>query len=257
MRLLARIGLERDVPDDAELLLEAVLKLTPDYHAARLDYARALYKRQKYLQSRNEMQALLEVDPGNREYLKQYAAACIGLGDYEPIVGLYQGLLIDTPSALERAECAHVDRSRLEDHGANRRRSRNTTHRSPRGLSLASPGGASPTSRRIDSPTRKLANASRGSRGHSRRSWIDTICVSLWVRATRTRGEYQDSWTYYERGNRLKHTESRYLPEINEINTRLPDRSARVNSLRCVRVGRVSHPGSDLHRRPAALPARR
>ncbi len=40
MRLLARIGLERDVLDDAELLLESVLKLAPDYRAARFDYAR-------------------------------------------------------------------------------------------------------------------------------------------------------------------------------------------------------------------------
>jgi tetratricopeptide (TPR) repeat protein len=46
MRLLARIGLERGVLDDAELLLESVLQLVPEYRAARLDYARALYRRQ-------------------------------------------------------------------------------------------------------------------------------------------------------------------------------------------------------------------
>jgi tetratricopeptide (TPR) repeat protein len=45
MRLLARIGIERDVLDDAQLLLEAVLDLAPDYHAARFDYAQALVKR--------------------------------------------------------------------------------------------------------------------------------------------------------------------------------------------------------------------
>ena len=39
MRLLARIGIERDVLDDAQLLLEGVLELAPDYHAARFDYA--------------------------------------------------------------------------------------------------------------------------------------------------------------------------------------------------------------------------
>ena len=35
MRLLARIGLEMEVPDDAEVLLETTLALAPDYHAAR------------------------------------------------------------------------------------------------------------------------------------------------------------------------------------------------------------------------------
>ena len=56
MRLLARIGLERDVLDDAELLLEAVVILAPDYRAARADYARVLLRRQKYLHSRKELE---------------------------------------------------------------------------------------------------------------------------------------------------------------------------------------------------------
>jgi len=36
MRLLAKIGMKLDVVDDAEILLENVLKLAPEYHAARL-----------------------------------------------------------------------------------------------------------------------------------------------------------------------------------------------------------------------------
>ena len=44
MRLLAQIGIARDVFDDAELLLEAVLELAPDYSAARHDYACALLR---------------------------------------------------------------------------------------------------------------------------------------------------------------------------------------------------------------------
>ena len=51
MRLLARIGLEMEVPDDAEVLLEAALVLAPDYHAARHDYARALLQRRKHVQA--------------------------------------------------------------------------------------------------------------------------------------------------------------------------------------------------------------
>jgi hypothetical protein len=35
MRLLARIGLAHDILDDADVLLEAVLTLAPDYQAAR------------------------------------------------------------------------------------------------------------------------------------------------------------------------------------------------------------------------------
>ena len=54
MRLLARIGIERDVLDDAQLLLEAVLELAPDYHAARFDYAQVLIERHMHQQAREQ-----------------------------------------------------------------------------------------------------------------------------------------------------------------------------------------------------------
>ena len=63
MRLLARIGIERDVLDDAELLLEAVLELEPDYRAARLDYARVLLERHKHVRAREELETLLKLEP--------------------------------------------------------------------------------------------------------------------------------------------------------------------------------------------------
>ena len=93
LRLLARIRKERDAPDEAESLLKSVLERAPDYHAARLDYAMVLLQRQKHLQARQEAEHLLRHDPDNREYLKQYGAACVGLGDHEPVIDLYERLL--------------------------------------------------------------------------------------------------------------------------------------------------------------------
>src|SRR6266404_4158223 len=52
MRLLAQIGMKLDVVDDAELLLENVLVLAPDYHDARYEYALALLKRHKHVRAR-------------------------------------------------------------------------------------------------------------------------------------------------------------------------------------------------------------
>ncbi|HSY97069.1 MAG TPA: hypothetical protein VK793_15715, partial [Steroidobacteraceae bacterium] len=59
MRLLAQIGMKLDVVDDAELLLEQVLVLAPDYHAARYEYALALLNRHKHVRAREEMEKLL------------------------------------------------------------------------------------------------------------------------------------------------------------------------------------------------------
>ncbi len=46
------------------------------------------------------------------------------------------------------------------------------------------------------------------------------LCFAL-GKALEDRGEYADSWRYYERGNALKHAEVRYLPAIAETQTRL------------------------------------
>src|SRR5262249_38276425 len=48
MRLLAQIGVQREVLDDAETLLRGVLTLAPNYHLARYDYACVLSKRHKH-----------------------------------------------------------------------------------------------------------------------------------------------------------------------------------------------------------------
>ena len=101
MRLLAKIGLELEVLDDAELLLESVLQLAPDYAAARYDYARVLLERHKHAPARAELDELLQIEPDNRAYLLSYAAACAGLGEHERALVLYRKLLAETPQAEE------------------------------------------------------------------------------------------------------------------------------------------------------------
>ena len=222
MRLLARIGLERDVLDDAELLLEAVLQLAPDYVAARVDYARVLLKRQKYLHSRKELEGLLQLDPVNRDYLKDYAAACVGLGDYEPIIRLYRELLAESPRSGPETGDLHlwiahslktighqqeaIDEYRLalaarpEFGDAWWSLANLKTYRfSPEDIEHMRAAESAPTTPPVD-------------RYH--------LCFAL-GKAFEDRGEFSESWGFYERGNALKHAENRYLPEITETNTRL------------------------------------
>src|SRR5262249_10645528 len=105
LRLLARIRKERDALEEAETLLKSALTRAPDYHAARLDYAMVLLQQQKHLAARQEAERLLGHDPDNREYLKQYGAACVGLGDHEPVIDLYERLLAEGPeSGVEAAD---------------------------------------------------------------------------------------------------------------------------------------------------------
>src|SRR5882757_4474257 len=101
MRLLARIGIAREALDDAEILLDAVLELAPDYRAARFEYARVLFDRQKHLRAREELETLLKLEPENRQYLTLYATTCVGLGDHEKALALYRKLLVESPRAAD------------------------------------------------------------------------------------------------------------------------------------------------------------
>ena len=101
MRLLARIGRAHEVLNDAEILLEAVLKLAPDYQAARIDYAQVLLDRHKYGLAQAQLELVLKSDPGNRLVRTLHATACVGLGEHEKAIGLYRSLLVDAPRAAD------------------------------------------------------------------------------------------------------------------------------------------------------------
>jgi tetratricopeptide (TPR) repeat protein len=222
MRLLARIGLERDVLDDAELLLEGVLRLAPAYRAARLDYARALYRRQKYRQAQAETEKLLSLDPENREYLKQHAASCVGLGNYAAIIGLYRSLLSRTPPGdLEAADLHLWIAHALKTLG--RQPEAIDEYYAAIGMrpnfgeawfSLANLKTYRFTADQVQSM--RLAEAEPATQTVDRYH----LCFAL-GKALEDAQDYGASWQYYERGNALKHAEARYLPQITETNTRL------------------------------------
>jgi tetratricopeptide (TPR) repeat protein len=222
MRLLARIGIQREVLDDAERLLESVLKLAPDYGAARADYASVLYKRQKHLQARLEMDMLLQLEPGNREYLKLYAAACVGLGDYEPIIRLYRQMLAEGAATGTETADLHLWLADLL----------RTVGRQPEALQeyhaaiAALPDSGEAWWSLANLKTYRFAEDEiarmRTVEAAPATSLVDRyhLCFAL-GKALEDLSQYEESWAFYERGNALKHAEVRYLPQITETHTRL------------------------------------
>jgi tetratricopeptide (TPR) repeat protein len=217
LRLLARIQHQRDVLDEAESLLEAALEVKPNYVAARLDYVRVLIDRQKYLRAREETDTLLRLEPGSRAYLSLYAAACVGLGEYEPAIALYRELLAASPASVdlhvslghslkavgrkkEATECYQMAAAARPSFGdawwslANLK----TYRFSQNEIVQMRAEEAAPSTDPVD-------------RYH--------LCFAL-GKALEDRNEFAESWQFYERGNALKRSESRYHPDITETNTR-------------------------------------
>jgi len=216
MRLLAKIGIARDVLDDAELLLGAVLTLAPDYRAARHDYALVLAKRHKYSQARAELEKLLQVEPENRQYRTLYATACVGLGEHERAIPLYRELLVGAP----RPEDLHLSVA----HSLKTLGRREEAIEAYRAAAAARPNFGDAYWSLANLKTYRFLEAEiarmRAEESAPSTPLVDRyhLCFAL-GKAFEDRGEYAESWRYYERGNAFKRSESRYRPEIIENNT--------------------------------------
>lgn len=213
--LLARIQMERGEPGEAEDLLRGVIARAPDYHAARFDYSVVLLQQQSHREAREQAAILLGHHPQKREYLKQYAAACVAVGDHEPVIGLYEKLLDGQPQAgaevadlrLWRANALKIagrqEEAVADYHAALAARADYAVA----WFSLAN----LKTYRFSDDEIARLRTAeARPGIPDADRIYL---CFAL-GKALEDRGDYAASWTFYQRGNDLRRRSSRYQPDV-------------------------------------------
>ena len=218
MRLLAKIGVELDVLDDAEILLENALVLAPNHDAARYEYALVLLKRHKHVRAREEMEKLLAIDPDNRVYRTTHATVCTGFGDYGNALPLYREILAETPQDSElHLSVAHALKTLGQTQEA---------VESYRAAAAARPYFGEAYWSLANLKTYRFTDAEllrmRADEASPEIRLVDRyhMCFAL-GKALEDRAEYAESFIYYERGNALKKTECRYKPEPLERNARL------------------------------------
>ena len=218
MRLLAQIGMKLDVLDDAELLLESVLERAPDYRPARYDYAQVLLQRHKHRQAREQIRMLREAEPDERAYRITEATLATELGECDRALGEYRQLLGETPDHAElHLSMAHTLKTlgRQADAVESYRRA-----------AQVRPGYGDAYWSLANLKTYRFTDAElaamRCAEAAPRTPLADRfhLCFAL-GKALEDRGEYADSFAYYERGNALKKSECRYRPQFIERNTRL------------------------------------
>jgi tetratricopeptide (TPR) repeat protein len=218
MRLLARIGLKLDILDDAEFLLESVLDFSPKYHLARHDYVRVLLQRHRNALALAESKILLQADPQNRDYRAAYAAACVGLADYEEAIRMYRDLLREAPHAADlHLSVGHALKTLGRQQEA-----------------IASYRTAAEVNPSFGDAYWSLANLKTyrfAEDDIARMQAVEArtdialddrihLCFAL-GKALEDSGEYADAFTYYARGNALKKEDLKYRPETIERNARL------------------------------------
>jgi tetratricopeptide (TPR) repeat protein len=194
-----------------------VREIEPDYRAARHDYARALMERHKYQRAREELQALLKLEPLNRHYKTLYTSTIVGLGEHEKAVTLYRELLEGAPQPAE----LHLSIAHSLKAIGRQAESIEAYH----AAAAARPSFGDAYWSLANLKTYRFSDAEiarmRAEEAGAGVGLVDRyhLCFAL-GKALEDREDYAASWHYYERGNAQKRAESRYRPEILETNTR-------------------------------------
>ena len=220
MRLLARIGVARDILDDAEVLLAAALDMAPDYLELRRDYACVLLDRHKHAEAIAQLDGLLKLDPKNIDYRTLRATATVGLGDHEGGVRGFSDVLADTSPESRLAADLHLSIAhslktlgrRAESIDAYKKAIEVRPNFGDAYWSLAN-------LKTYEFSAEEIARLEAAEADPST-ALIDRyhLCFAL-GKAYEDRKVYEVSFRYYERGNALKRAESRYQPELLEQNT--------------------------------------
>ena len=179
-------AMARDVLDDAELLLEAVLELAPDYQAARYDYAQVLLERHKYALARRELEtAAGKLMPGKSAVTARWPPpAASAWASTNARSGFTASCCSDSPRARRAAS---VDGPLAQDAGTRARRP--STPIAPRrrpARTSAMPTGASPISRPTASPMRRSRGCAPGRPRRPPPRSIAITCASRSARRWRT-----------------------------------------------------------------------
>jgi len=213
MRVLARIGVRREVLDDAEYLLESVLVAVPDYHAARSEYADVLLQRHKFTAALEQAQKLIGNDPHNRSYRIIQANAWVGLGRHEESLALYRQLAQETPDAADlHLSIGHSLKTLGRQAEAIEAYRQAAAVRPDFGDAYWSLANLK-TYRFVDEEIASMQVHASAPRTAN----IDRyhLCFAL-GKALEDRAQYAESFEYYARGNALKRNESRYRIETLE-----------------------------------------
>ncbi len=207
LRLLAEIGGKFNAFDEAEFLLESAIEFEPENTNTRFDYVNLLHKRQKFGEALEQAAALRAKAPGRAQFDLLYANESLAVGNFDEAMTIYRSCLDEMPDNptlhLSLGHALKTIGKQAESIEAYRDAYRVRADFGDAYWSLANLKTYSFTADEIErmrqceaASTTQLAD-----RYH--------LCFAL-GKALEDRGDYAESFDYYERGNRLKREEVGY-----------------------------------------------
>jgi len=213
MRVLAQVAHQNEFSRDAAFLLEAVLARAPDYRAARHDYVLALIALHRHRQAREQIEILITAEPESLNHRITLAGILVGEGSTEEAISLYQDLIRRRHEYPE----LHVSFA----HALKTRGRRAEAERSYREAIRLRPSFGDAYWSLANLKTYRFSDAEidamRAQLGVRRTSLRERyhLCFAL-GKGLEDRGEYAESFRFYDKGNTLKKEECTFRPQALE-----------------------------------------
>lgn len=207
MRLLARIGIELGILDDAEILLESAVEFSPEDVQLRLDYIDALRRRQKFAEALEQAELLYQRDPANPLFQSRLAIERIQMGDYTRGLELFEKVLEKLPhdpaSLTSRGHALKTKGDRAE------------AEASYRAAIAAKPDHGDAYYALANLKTYRFSAdeiaAMRAQADRSDLAFMDRVHLNFALaKALEDEGDYEASFRHYDEGNALKRAQTRY-----------------------------------------------
>ena len=215
MRLLANIGIKGKCYEDAKILLERALELAPDYRLARHNYAVVLLRHQELTTALEQTKLLLVEDPHNARYLILKGLILVRMADHPGAISIFEDVLVDHPrQALAQLSYGHALKTvgRLQESIRAYERAIEISPTTGEAYwSLANLKIFRFSDKDIDA-MRTAINSEGGDADDQ-----SHLAFAL-AKALEDREQYDESFSFYQRGNAIRRIEHRYDPKKNMLN---------------------------------------
>ncbi|NVE93454.1 tetratricopeptide repeat-containing sulfotransferase family protein [Altererythrobacter lutimaris] len=210
MRLLARIGVELGILDDAEFLLESAVTFEPDNIQLRLDYIDVLRRRQRFDEARGQAEELHQRDPENPLFQSRLAIESMQTSDFDRAFELFDAVLAKLPhDPATHTSKGHALKTvgRSDDAIASYRSAINAKpDHGDAHYALANLKTYQFDDAEIDAMRAQIERPDL--------AFMDRVHLSFALgKALEDRKDYEASFGFYEQGNALKRAQTRYSAE--------------------------------------------
>ena len=210
LRVLALVAHQNEFSKDAAVLLEAVLAAAPDYRPARHDYVLALIALHRHMEAREQIDILIKAEPERIANHMTRASILVGQGDTDAAIALYRELIAQRPTDPElhlsighafKTQGLRTDSENAYREAARLRPAFGDAYWSLANLKTYRFSEAELATMREQVDARRTPNEDR-----------IHLCFAL-GKALEDRGEYVESFRFYERGNALRKMGGTYRPQ--------------------------------------------